>query len=129
MTMTERPFAIVTGASSGIGYELAKRCAEHGYDLLRRPLGLLRRLEQIRAKDPFQLQTRSTPRCAHSLASESIAALFLPTSPSTLAMATWLGWMVGRTLSPRRRRFFEESSSAAGVRWPPRTQSPSAMAD
>jgi short-subunit dehydrogenase len=32
--MTERPFAIVTGASSGIGYELAKRCVEHGYDLL-----------------------------------------------------------------------------------------------
>jgi uncharacterized protein len=34
MTMMERPFAIVTGASSGIGYELAKRCAEHGYGLL-----------------------------------------------------------------------------------------------
>jgi short-subunit dehydrogenase len=29
-----RPFAIVTGASAGIGYELAKCCAEHGFDLL-----------------------------------------------------------------------------------------------
>lgn len=29
-----RPFAVVTGASSGIGYELARRCAEHGYNLL-----------------------------------------------------------------------------------------------
>lgn len=29
-----RPFAIVTGASSGIGYELASICAEQGYDLL-----------------------------------------------------------------------------------------------
>jgi len=29
-----RPLAIVTGASTGIGYELAKRCAEHGFDLL-----------------------------------------------------------------------------------------------
>ena len=29
-----RPFAIVTGASTGIGYYLAKECAEHGFDLL-----------------------------------------------------------------------------------------------
>jgi uncharacterized protein len=28
------PFAVVTGASSGIGFELAKQFAEHGYDLL-----------------------------------------------------------------------------------------------
>jgi len=34
MTMTGRPFAVVTGASSGIGYELAKCCAERSYDLL-----------------------------------------------------------------------------------------------
>jgi len=29
-----RPFAIVTGASSGIGYELAAICAQEGFDLL-----------------------------------------------------------------------------------------------
>jgi uncharacterized protein len=31
---TGNPFAVVTGASSGIGFELAKQFAEHGYDLL-----------------------------------------------------------------------------------------------
>jgi uncharacterized protein len=34
MTSHTRPLAIVTGASSGIGYELAKCCADQGFDLL-----------------------------------------------------------------------------------------------
>ena len=34
MTTNGRPFAIVTGASSGIGRELARLCAQNGYDLL-----------------------------------------------------------------------------------------------
>jgi uncharacterized protein len=34
ITAATRPLAIVTGASSGIGFELARICAEKGYDLL-----------------------------------------------------------------------------------------------
>lgn len=30
----ERPLAVVTGASTGIGYELARCCAENGFDLV-----------------------------------------------------------------------------------------------
>lgn len=33
-TASPSQFAVVTGASSGIGYELAKQFAEHGFDLL-----------------------------------------------------------------------------------------------
>src|SRR5690349_24234048 len=34
MSSSTRPLAIVTGASTGIGYELARCCAENGFDLL-----------------------------------------------------------------------------------------------
>jgi short-subunit dehydrogenase len=34
MANENRPLALVTGASTGIGYELAKCCAENGFDLI-----------------------------------------------------------------------------------------------
>ena len=34
MASTSRPLAVATGASSGIGYELARICAQNGYDLI-----------------------------------------------------------------------------------------------
>jgi short-subunit dehydrogenase len=33
-TSQNRPLAVVTGASTGIGYELARCCAQNGFDLL-----------------------------------------------------------------------------------------------
>jgi short-subunit dehydrogenase len=34
MNSFARPFAVVTGASTGIGYELARECIENGFDVL-----------------------------------------------------------------------------------------------
>jgi uncharacterized protein len=34
MDNRDRPWAVVTGASTGIGLELARQCAEHGYNLI-----------------------------------------------------------------------------------------------
>ena len=34
MPSNAKPLAIATGASAGIGYELAKLCAENGFDLV-----------------------------------------------------------------------------------------------
>jgi short-subunit dehydrogenase len=34
MNLSKKPLAVVTGASSGIGFELAKVCAQRGYDLV-----------------------------------------------------------------------------------------------
>lgn len=33
-TNSDKPLAVITGASSGVGYELAKQFAQHGFDLL-----------------------------------------------------------------------------------------------
>ena len=57
-----RPLALVTGASSGIGYELAKQFAEHGYDLL------------ITAEDGPKLQEAAQSLGAHGGRVETVTA-------------------------------------------------------
>jgi hypothetical protein len=49
-----RPLAVVTGASSGIGYELAKLCAENGFDLVL--------AADTPLAGPSRLAARSAPR-------------------------------------------------------------------
>jgi short-subunit dehydrogenase len=54
MTTATRPLAVISGASSGIGLELARECARNGYDLViaaDRPLGAAaRELEALGAR-------------------------------------------------------------------------------
>ena len=59
MPDTIRPLAVVTGASSGIGYELAKLFAENGYDLIvaaDRPLGEAEQVIRSQGADVQSLQ-------------------------------------------------------------------------
>lgn len=50
-TPTKRQFAVITGASSGIGFELAKQCLEHDMDILlcAEDLGLDSAADQLRS--------------------------------------------------------------------------------
>jgi short-subunit dehydrogenase len=59
-TEMKRKFAVVTGASSGIGFELARQCVEHDFDVLicAEDAGIERAAAQLRAAGglviPFQ---------------------------------------------------------------------------
>ena len=50
-TLSSKPLAVVTGGSSGIGYELAKQFAQHGFDLLiaAEPDGLAQAAQDIQS--------------------------------------------------------------------------------
>ena len=50
-TASQKPFAVVTGGSSGIGFELAKQFAQNGFDLLlaAEPDGLARAARDIQS--------------------------------------------------------------------------------
>lgn len=49
-SIASRPLALVTGASSGIGLELARLCAEHGHDLIVAADRPMREIERIGAR-------------------------------------------------------------------------------
>jgi uncharacterized protein len=68
-----RPLAVVTGASTGIGYELAKCCAEHGFDLV-----VAADEEQIRdaARDFERLGAKAEPVIADLAKLEGVDRLY-----------------------------------------------------
>jgi short-subunit dehydrogenase len=67
-------FGVITGASSGIGYELAAICAREGFDLL---IALIGR----RSMRPRRAFERSAPE---SMRSNSISPTWAPLSGCTL---------------------------------------------
>lgn len=69
MNLTIRPLAVVTGASTGIGYELAKVCTQNGFDLV-----VVADEERIRsaAKDFEKLGTTALPIVANLATREGV---------------------------------------------------------
>jgi NAD(P)-dependent dehydrogenase (short-subunit alcohol dehydrogenase family) len=59
---TTKPFAVVTGASSGIGFELARQFATNNYNLLGRSARVLRRCQaRWSPASPSRRPSRRTP--------------------------------------------------------------------
>lgn len=72
----QRNFAVVTGASSGIGYELAKEFAEHGHDLLLVADRSLDEAQQgIQATSGVEVQTLETDLSTRAGVEQLIAAI------------------------------------------------------
>src|SRR4051812_31090301 len=66
-TGSTKPFAVVTGASSGIGYELAREFAEHGFDLLvvADGEGITSAAERLSAKDGSVVESLRADLATH----------------------------------------------------------------
>ena len=79
--MNARPFAIVTGASSGIGLELAREAASRGYDLL------------IAADEPLDDGCRRTARAGRATSTPC-----RPTSPRATASNNCMQRASGRDI-------------------------------
>jgi NAD(P)-dependent dehydrogenase (short-subunit alcohol dehydrogenase family) len=72
MQRSARPLAIITGASTGIGYELAKCCAQDGYNL-------------VVIADEAEIN-RAAETSAHS---EPMSTHCRPTSPVSMASTSF----------------------------------------
>ncbi|MFJ9770532.1 SDR family NAD(P)-dependent oxidoreductase [Kitasatospora sp. NPDC101157] len=88
MTTPTRPLAVVTGASSGIGYELARQFADHGFDLLinAEDGGLAAAAESLRADGAVVTDVHADLRTRHGVETlwSAIAATGRPVSAVAL---------------------------------------------
>lgn len=104
MSASTRPLAIVTGASTGIGLELAKEAANHGYDLL------------IAADEP-QIETAATELRALNVGVQAVQADLSTTEGVDKLLAAVGGRQVEALLANAGRglghSFFDEDFAAA----------------
>ena len=128
-----KPLAVVTGASSGIGFELARQFAEHGYDLLinAEDAGLTDAAERLRA-DGASVQTVQADLTSYEGVEQlyaGISATGQPVSAAALNAGVGQGgrswtsswptnWRSSRSTSRRRCTW----PSACSGTWPPVTR-------
>lgn len=78
MSNGTRPLAVVTGASTGIGRELAERCAEAGFDLV------------VAADEPAINDAAAEPR-GLGAAADAVEPTFPRWRARTSSMRLWAG--------------------------------------
>jgi uncharacterized protein len=93
-TQNTRKFAVITGASSGIGYELARECIEHGFDVLicaEDAAGLQSAARTLGATDGVNVQTVQADLATRDGVEKLFAAISRPVDALLLNAGVGVG--------------------------------------